>query len=154
MHHAHLHAVATYLGCITDESTDGFAPNHQLQTRLLHPNGYAMRAAAAYLGCFNDAANDGNPVLPETLAEELTTAGNITEQCWQLAAASKDYAQPLFGVNGRKCFGGRDLGRETALGPAPESACASNKPNVSGNVHGTSRPYYHSVMYRGVTLWL
>lgn len=91
---------------------------------------------AVYLGCFRDQASA--PVLPDLLSESLT-ASNTTEQCWQLAARSfatdnafvpEERVLPLFGVSGRKCFGGRNLAQATALGPAPEPACAASAPDV------------------------
>jgi hypothetical protein len=88
-----------------------------------------MSAAAAYLGCFKNNASDAR-VLPEILAEQLTDV-NSTEQCWKLAAASEVQAQPLFGVSGRKCLGGKDLARATWMGAAPESACDTDNENVS-----------------------
>jgi hypothetical protein len=89
-----------------------------------------MPAAPAYLGCFKAAAGDGSSVLPNTLAEELT-ANNITEQCRQLAVASRNQAIPLFGISGSKCLGGSDLAGATEAGAAPETACTANEPNVS-----------------------
>ncbi|WIA38518.1 hypothetical protein OEZ86_001839 [Tetradesmus obliquus] len=89
-----------------------------------------------YLGCFRNQASA--PVLPDLLSESLT-ASNTTEQCWQLAARSfatdnafvpEERVLPLFGVSGRKCFGGRNLSQATGLGPAPESACAASAPDV------------------------
>jgi hypothetical protein len=103
--------------------------------------GAPVYAAPAYLGCFKAAADDGSSVLPKFLAEQLT-ANNIIEQCWQLAANDNRNAanynvsnyqalQPLFGIIGRKCYGGKDLTQAAKLGAAPESACAANSPDVS-----------------------
>lgn len=96
---------------------------------------FVMHAAPAYLGCFRSAASDsgGSTVLPQLLSDQLT-ASNVTEQCWKLAAASHWKMQPLFGVSGSKCFGGESLADATGLGPAPQSACVANKPDVSGIV--------------------
>lgn len=97
-----------------------------------------MHAAYVYLGCFRSEASA--PVLPDLLSEDLTSS-NTTEQCWKLAAGSlaskvqlpeDQRVHPLFGVSGGKCFGGRSLAQATAMGPAPESACAAGNPDVSG----------------------
>jgi hypothetical protein len=88
-----------------------------------------MPAAAAYLGCFRRSTRDGRRALPETISEQLS-AGNKTEQCWQLAAGSMYQAVPLFGVSGNTCLGGWFLSQATELGVMPESACAANRPNV------------------------
>jgi hypothetical protein len=105
-----------------------------------------MHAAPAYLGCFKGAAADVSSVLPNTLADQLT-ANNITEQCWQLAANNKNQepqeTQPLFGVSGRKCYGGKDLAQATMLGPAPESACAANQLDVSDDVLSVRQPQHY-----------
>uniref|UniRef100_A0A383WKQ7 Peptidase C1A papain C-terminal domain-containing protein n=1 Tax=Tetradesmus obliquus TaxID=3088 RepID=A0A383WKQ7_TETOB len=92
--------------------------------------------AAAYLGCFRSKASAS--VLPDLLSEDLP-GSNTTDQCRKFAAGSlvekfwkpaQDAVHPLFGVSGRKCFGGRNLTQATALGPAPESDCAANKADV------------------------
>ncbi|WIA18237.1 hypothetical protein OEZ85_009706 [Tetradesmus obliquus] len=106
------------------------------QAQLFAVDWMLTAPAYVYLGCFRSEASA--PVLPDLLSEDLTSS-NTTEQCWKLAAGSlaskvqlpeDQRVHPLFGVSGGKCFGGRSLAQATAMGPAPESACAAGNPDV------------------------
>lgn len=74
-----------------------------------------------------------------------TTASNATEQCWKTVAGGRDQLYPLFSLINDKCFVCSTLECFTALGPAPESACAANEPDVSVLVtlDGSRQPVAH-----------
>ncbi|WIA18232.1 hypothetical protein OEZ85_009701 [Tetradesmus obliquus] len=135
-----LHALDYCLGAPEDNASLGTALQlwkcNQSKNQLFAADWMPSVPAFVYLGCFRSEASA--PVLPDLLSEALT-ASNTTEQCWKLAAGSlalkytlraKDQVHPLFGVSGRKCFGGWSLAKATSLGPAPESSCAANQPDV------------------------
>jgi hypothetical protein len=90
-------------------------------------------AAPVYLGCFRyETSEGGNPRgLPNLLQDEMDSS-NTTEQCWQLALGERSQQLPLFGIRGRQCFGGNDLGLATSTTPARDADCLAGDPNVRG----------------------
>jgi hypothetical protein len=90
-------------------------------------------AAPVYLGCFKyDPSGDGNPPgLPSLLKDEMESS-NTTKQCWQLALREERQQLPLFGIRGRQCYGGNELGLATSTTPAADAACLAGDPNVRG----------------------
>lgn len=88
---------------------------------LLHRNFFVLHAAPAYLGCFRR-----DPVA-------IASISDTTDWCWQAAAGFEDYMYPLFQVRiGGVCVLLFDLAQSTENGPVTESACAADKPDVSG----------------------